>query len=229
MAGKTQSALLQEASNLIGDPTNTVFSTTIVCEWINSAIEELSKHFPRRIETTPNCVADQHEYDLENHTMAVLSVEYPVGEDPPRYLMRREQTHPMFYEQDGFYDVIMTNSYLATNPPQLIISDSPSAGETINVHYYAPHNPLTAPNDTTTLADYHTHLIGLFVRWKAWQELATTEGADPDPVKLLSATQEVNAYRAERAYYEALRQHIASESESGRVSGYRMDKWDSTY
>ena len=49
-----------------------------------------------------------------------------------------------------------------------------------------------------------THLISLFVRYKAWQELSTSEGMDPDPIKLLAATQEVNSYRAERAYYKAL-------------------------
>lgn len=42
------------------------------------------------------------------------------------------------------------------------------------------------------------------MRYKAWQELSTSEGMDPDPIKLLAATQEVNSYRAERAYYKAL-------------------------
>jgi hypothetical protein len=220
---------MQEAGNLIGDPTNAVFSTAVLTEWINFAIADISQHFPRVITRTMNCVTDQLEYDLDDTFMACLSVEYPDGEDPPRFLMRREYTHPLFYEQPGFYDIINTQSALATNLPRLVISEAPTTGEDIVMEHTAPHNSLSAPNDVTTLFNRHTHLISLFVRWKAWQELATTEGMDPDPVKLLAATQEVNAYRAERAYYDALRRDIAAESASGRASGWRMDKYDSTY
>jgi len=52
---------------------------------------------------------------------------------------------------------------------------------------------------------------------------------DTDPVKLLSATVEVNAYRAERAYYEALRRAKLAETTSTCVEGWRMDKWDRGY
>ena len=95
--------------------------------------------------------------------------------------------------------------------------------------YYGEHNELSAGADVTTILERHEHLIPLFVRWKCWQELALTEGADPDPIKLLSATQEVNAYRAEYAYRKALSEAKAAESQTAVSSPWKMDKYDRTY
>ena len=229
MAGKSLALLIQESANLIGDPLNAVFSTSVLTEWINFAIDDLSQHFPRAITYTVSCVADQLEYDLETNFLSILSVEYPDGEDPKRYLLHRSRTHPLFFLQPGYYDLIHTQDASSSNPPVLIISEKPSLGEDIEIIYSAVHNSLSGPSDTTTIFDRHTHLIALFTRWKAYQELATTEGMDPDPVKLLSATVEVNAYRAERAYYDALRRSKLAETNSGIISGWQMDKFDSIY
>ena len=61
-------------------------------------------------------------------------------------------------------------------------------------------HPAISGEENLTVLGRHEHLIHLFVRWKAWAELAIGVGMDPSPVNLLSATEEVNAYRAERAY-----------------------------
>jgi hypothetical protein len=229
MSGKSLALLIQESANLIGDPSNTVFSASVLTEWINFAIDDLTQHFPRVITYTINCVDDQRVYDLETNFLAAISVEYPQGEEPRRYLYRRARTDPNFTISEGYYDILERQDASSANPPQLILSEKPSTGEDIELTYSAVHNHLSSPSDTVTLFDRHTHLIALFTRWKAYQELATTEGMDPDPVKLLSATVEVNAYRAERAYYDALRRAKLAETASARVEGWRVDKWDGSY
>jgi hypothetical protein len=229
MSGKSLSLLIQESANLIGDPSNTVFSTSVLTEWINFAIDDLSLHFPRLITYTMNCVTDQHNYDLESNFINAISVEYPDGEDPKRFLFYRDISHPLFYLQPGYYSILFSSDAGSSNPPVLTLSEKPSTGEDIELIYTAVHNHLSSPGDTTTIFDRHTHLIALFTRWKAYQELATTEGMDPDPVKLLSSTVEVNAYRAERAYYDALRRSKKAETNSGFISGWQMDKFDSIY
>jgi hypothetical protein len=90
------------------------------------------------------------------------------------------------------------------------------------------HDLLSADADILSVLPRHEHLIHLFVRWKAWSELATTEGTDPDPTEALSATFEVNATRAERSYLQALKDAQQAESESGQAHLW-MDKWDRIY
>lgn len=228
---ETQGTLISKCRNLIGDTNEAdyVFSADQVKEWINFAIRDISKHFPRTIQYDISTTADVREYDLETNIISVISVEYPQGEDPPQFLLRRSRTHPSFWIEDGFYDVFIRHDQDSTYPPQLIISTKPADSETIRLEYKGEHNQLSASGDETTLLDRFTPLIPLFVRWKAWQELASSEGMDPDPIKLLSATQEVNAYRAERAYYEALRQALKAETESAVVAGWAMDKHDRVY
>lgn len=225
----TFAQLETDCRELIGDTGSTVFTANQVQQWINDAIRDISLHFPLRKTYDINTAANDREYDLTTEFIGIISVEYPQGEDPPEYLLRRSYTHPLFWLQDGYYDFIPRRDATSTNKPEIWISTKPAADETIRIEYMCEHTALSAPTDVLTILPRHEHLIHLFVRWKAWQELATSEGMDPDPIKLLAATQEVNATRAERQYREGLRIANKAENESARASGWQMDKFDRTY
>lgn len=203
---QTLATLRQECRDLIGDTSLVapIFTDQQIDSWINAAIRDLNNHFPRQVTDTLVTAAGVHIYDLPGTLIAMLKVEYPTGDDPPSYLKYRSSKLSSFWNVEGFYDVLHPQDAGSANPPQLILSQSPAAGETITYTARIEHSQLSNPSDETTLLDRHTHLIPLFARYKAWQELSTSEGMDPDPIKLLAATQEVNAYRAERAYYKAL-------------------------
>jgi hypothetical protein len=202
----TLATLRQECRDLIGDTSTTspIFTTQQIDSWINAAIRDLNNHFPRTVTDTLTTTAGVHAYDLPLTFIAMVKIEYPTGEDPPAYLKYRSSKLPTFWNYEGYYDILRPQDADSSNPPQLIISESPATGETITYTATVEHNQLTLSSDETTVPDRLTHLIALFVRYKAWQELSTSEGMDPDPIKLLAATQEVNSYRAERAYYKAL-------------------------
>ena len=224
----TLTTLRTHASYLIGDPSKVIWDEITLDMWINFGIRDISTHFPRVLSADHSCTDDIRKYDLDDTYIQIKSVEYPKGEDPPKYLSRRNFTHPNFWQVDGHYDFIPTLTADSSQDPQLWISTKPATGETIAVMYGAEHSALSDPSDVCTLLERHEHLIALFVRWKAWQELATSEGYAPDPIKLLSATQEVNAYRAARAYRRAIRDAKEIESESA-VQPWVMDKWGSIY
>jgi hypothetical protein len=76
--------------------------------------------------------------------------------------------------------------------------------------------------------DRRLELIMLYVRWAAFQELATTESSNPDPTSLALSTLELNAYRAQRLYLQSLQKAEEAESKSVKVE-WIIDKWDSTY
>ncbi len=101
MTSLTQALLVAEVGGLIGDPTNLTFSVTQIKDWINQAIRDLSIHFPMIEDYQINTVLNDHDYDLETYIKGVISVEYPVGNTPPRYLKRSSYTDPKFYLEAG--------------------------------------------------------------------------------------------------------------------------------
>jgi hypothetical protein len=236
----TLATLRQEARDLIGDTSavSPIFTTQQIDSWINAAIRDLNNHFPRTIVDTLSTTAGTHVYDLPQTFIAMIKVEYPTGDDPPSYLKYRSSKLTTFWNfggvtaagdfAAGYYDILRPQDADSLNPPQIVISANPGASETITYTAKIEHNQLTSSSDETTIPDRLTHLIPLYVRYKAWQELSTSEGMDPDPIKLLAATQEVNSYRAERAYYKALDMAKKALSESEIVE-WRMPGADRIY
>lgn len=224
----TLAQLTTQCRNLIGDWPSTYYTNDILYDYINRAIEELSKYFPLVKEYSLVTTLDTRIYDLESDFMGAISVEYPTGEDPPVYLLRRSYTDPDFWSENGYYDIVLSHDATTGNPPQIFISEKPPADETITVKYHSPHTALVESSDVCTIPAHLIHLVALFVRWKCWQQISTTEGMDPDQTKLLAATQEVNSTRAERIYRTALREARAAFVESAQVH-WKMDKHDQVY
>lgn len=195
-------------------------------QWIVDAIADYSVHFPRTIELKIDCTASTHAYDLPADCHAVLSVEYPRGEEPPAYLIHRDRFAPGFYEAGYWYDVQPSDD--GETPGQLWISASPLASDDINLLYQADHAFLDDDADITTVLDRHFELIMLYVRWASFQELASTESSDPDPTSLALSTLELNAYRAQRLYLQSLQKAQEAESKSASMT-WTMDKWDRAY
>ena len=225
----TLSALEDTCRYLLGDTgASPVIDDITLDSWINMAIRDLSVYFPRTVEYTLSTTANTRAYDLETVHKAVISVEYPTGEDPPVYLKQRSYTHPDFWIEDGYYDFIKPADADSLNPPQLYISEKPPAGETITLRLHVDHDELSSGSDACTLLPRHLPLIPLFVRWKACQRFSTQEGMDPGPLTTLAFTQEINAIRAERAYRAALEGALQAESDSG-LGVWRSDKFDPIY
>jgi len=218
------SALVTDCRELIGDTGASVFTADQVKQWVNDAIKQMSIFFPRRLTIDINCTTAQRKYDIAEATVSIISAEYPAGGDPPEYLQLREYTHPDFWIKDGYYCLVKRmDAYLAPAAPiegygvpsQIWISTKPTTGEKIRLEYTAEHDLLSADADVLSVLPRHEHLIHLFVRWKAWSELATTEGMDPDSTEPLTSAMEVNATRAEKSYLQALQNAQQAESESG--------------
>ena len=77
-----------------------------------------------------------------------------------------------------------------------------------------------------TLPLHNTQLLS--VSSAVFQELSTTENADPDTTTRMSSTLETNAARAESAYRQTLQNFIGAESTSATVR-WDMDRYDRVY
>ena len=93
MAAATLATLLVMCQNFLG--TTLVFSTTILTDWINRAIEDLSIYFPLHVEYTVSTTLNTHYYDLETYIKGITSVQYDTSEHPPIFLKRKFPCQPV--------------------------------------------------------------------------------------------------------------------------------------
>jgi len=228
----TLTELLTLCRNTLGDLTGGSYewADAQLTAWINEALKDMSIHFPVQTEMEISCAAGVHEYDVTKFVIAgILSCEYPAGQDPREYLLRKSYTDPAFWINDGYYDYLPRTTTDTSHPSQLYISNSPTgASQSIILEILEPHNALVLGADVTSLPDQLHNLLTLFVRWKAWQEMATGEGVSPDPNRILQDEYEINAFRAERAYRKSLDETKKTQSTTALVPLW-MDKYDRIY
>lgn len=204
-----------------------------VNQWINDAIADYSQHFPILTQVNLATVAGQNSYLLSG-IRRILGVEYPLSVAGPAVenrLLLLDHTRPEFLNLAGYYDVdyspqanseviLWLSGAMAGCPPGLT-DDCRCTGQ-------ADHSYLDDDSDETTLPERNLELVMLYVRWAAFQELASSESANPDPTSLAMGTLELNASRAQRLYLVALQETKRAESESRSVE-WKLDRWDRVY
>jgi hypothetical protein len=144
-------------------------------------------------------------------------VEYPQGEDPPRFLLPRSQYHPSFWEEGGYYAIYRHLD--DTDPDELLISTKPAADETIRVIYQKVHDNTMATGTAITVPDEHQHILRNYVLWRAALQLKAAEEASPTSnSSLLMSQYAINVDRARRAYVDSLAKAVYAQSQIGLVS-----------
>ncbi|MGH2536999.1 MAG: hypothetical protein ACRDHL_06375 [Candidatus Promineifilaceae bacterium] len=214
---KTLQELLDQTKIDLGDPASVHFTSAHVEQWLRDAIGDYSLHFPQFQSDSLNAVAGQHEYDLPADLLAVYSVEYPAGQTPRVYLQRRPATQPGFWERPGYYDLYPRAD--DTDPDQLVLSASPSAGESINVNYLARHDKEVALGAAVTAPSQHHHILRAYVLWRgALQQQFAEQSAPTANSSLLMSQLAVNADRLRRAYVDLLAKAVFVQSRAAAVS-----------
>ena len=155
-------------------------------------------------------------------------MKYPicvVGSDLENSLQPLEQSNPSFLICSGFYAV----EYSPDSSGEIVLWQSGSPdGADCRCTYHYDHLSHINDSDVASLPERHLELVMLYVRWASFQELASSESADPDPISLAISTLEPNAYRAQRLYLASLAEVKKAESES-RQANWKMDGWDRVY
>lgn len=141
-------------------------------------IREYSTHFHRTRTHNINAASGTNTYDLPDDFIAMLSVEYPEGEDPPVYLARFDHVRAEFWESDDYYDVTPTDE--APNQGTLWIGVEPVGTERIGLTYLAPHDTSLASGDTITVPDHHIPVLIKGIIARAFLERLSLEEQSPD-------------------------------------------------
>jgi hypothetical protein len=191
--------------------------------WIADGILDYSNHFRRQLNATLTCTAGTQEYSLSTLTAPadILRVEFPKGEDPPRYLVRRPETGT--FKDLPVYDV------RGDPPATLILGEEPETGDQIYLTYSADHLLPTTDATSLTVPDTHLEAIKLFVMWQAVRELEFNEAAEPDKTSLLLGMLGLNAVRAERIYRVRLEEYKKTRAPGGYAGPWVADDFDRVY
>ena len=221
--------LLNRAERDLNDAGHATWAEDTVQAWCIDAIRDYSQYFPRTQEYTYTVqVTDtDHVFNLPSDCQNVISVEYPTGEDPPKYLVRRPRTHECFYDYEGYYDIEPAND--ASAYPQIWFSEQPAAAEDWKIFYLSHHDVGLDTADTITVPLDHEYILILFVLWQAFKERASTAIADPDTTsgtlqKLTNASMQ-----AEQEYRRALKVAEDHRATGGWTGPWRVDIHDPIY
>ncbi len=112
----TFSALITRIQISLNDEAAATWDTEMLATFLNDAIRDYSNHFPMQASDSIATSDGFNNYSLNADFMNVISVEFPDGETPRAYLDRRPYTHPDFWTEDGYYDIIHNSRRHHTRP-----------------------------------------------------------------------------------------------------------------
>ena len=67
---------------------------SVVEGWVKFGIKDYSMRFPRGKVTSIVCTSNVRQYDLPSDFIYIRSVEFPLSEDPPDYLVQKNLCRP---------------------------------------------------------------------------------------------------------------------------------------
>jgi hypothetical protein len=217
---------LSEASMIGQLPGTGTWTENTLESFLKEGMDQLSNHFPRTRTTTINCVTDQHNYDLPADCLAILSVEYPDGEDPPEFLIPMSRRDARFWADDSYYDVESSGQVTDST---LWISPDPTTGEDIEVVYQATHDSTIAVEDDITVPTHLEPVVIQYGVWRAWSERKSVEIQDPDTTIHLIQDMTDACDQAFQRYQDLLAEAKQNLHNSGYTRPWPLDDYDRIY
>lgn len=214
-------------------PDSTAWPDDALNGWIDEAIRAYSTHFPLTHEFAIQAISGQRLYEMsfDRAIMGVLQVEYPAGQEPPRYLKRLRRAHPCFvggpvydFYVDGFPET-----------PVLILGETPASGQAIQVLIETPHHIPTGDASVLSVPETHIEALRLYVIWQALQQAENREAArsageaGADSTSLNLPMLGVSASRAERAYRAKIGLLKRAHAPGGVAGPWASNELDSIY
>lgn len=212
----TAADLIDDARTALGDSGDPpTFSDDTLLTFLNEAIREYSQHLPREGVANLITVAGQRYYALPWDTSYLTGARYGAGGD---------RLEAMSHKRSGFaggryYDFLPR--YDLTNPPLLLLSFEPPAGEPVAVDYIHPHDHELSANRYLTVPAEHHHVLVAYVLFTAARQLQAREQAAPTGGSLLMGQLAANARRHEISYLQALNRILSQRQGHSRILSWR--------
>ncbi len=177
--------------------------------WISAGIRLYSAHFPRHWRYELELVVPLAYYALPggHELQAILSVEYPAGESPPRFCRQVPEGSAEFASGGDYYALrgVNTDASVA-QVGQIVFARVPENGDECFIEYLAGHALPAAGSDTTvvTVPEAHIEAITSFVEFCALHELEADEASALDDTTIALSQLGQEARRAWIRYKEVM-------------------------
>jgi hypothetical protein len=169
--------------------------------FIADAIRTYSAEFPRRRRHTLNLVTGTQAYALPggHGFLGLLSVEYPAGESPPRFL-----AGDVGYRLPGVDDTVLAVD--DADAGVIHFTETVATGESAILVYKAVHHlpAVGADTDLITVPEAHHEAIIAFVDFRCHWELEADEAVVPNQTSLVLAMLGENGRRAWNRWREVM-------------------------
>lgn len=217
----TLAQLADRAQAQLSDSVGATWNQVQIEEWVIEGVRAYSRYFPRLRYGQAIVSTGVHEVYLPADFMSIVSVEYPEGETPPRYLNRRHHQEADFWE-GRYYDIIERQDNVTVS--EIWLGPSPTVGEYIGLQYHAYHVISTTGTIVQTIPPQHEDILVQYVYWKAKAELVAAEAADPTSnSSLLMAQLDQIAGAAFRRYGDLMRQALGARLGESVIRAWSMD------
>jgi hypothetical protein len=172
-------SFLTDSLVALGDSSGTVWSrTNRMLPWCIEAIRTFPILRPMLDDHT-NGASVVYSYDMPEGFRQVISVEYPISQVPPVYLVRKNHLDPTFYDEAGSYDI--DHNYSTGVGWTMYVSGGVAAAAHIKTQYLANHDTAMTDSGTCYLSvpdEYETILI-TSVMCRAYRERLSFIMQDP--------------------------------------------------
>ena len=177
--------------------------------WIIAGIRLYSAHFPRHWRAALELIEPLAVYVLPGgyEHVALLSVEYPAGEDPPRFCRLVAEDSPEFASGGDYYALRGASATgSAAQVGQIVFARMPELGDTCYVEYLAGHTLPTAGTDAAVISvpAQHVEAITAFVEFCALHELEADAASAVDESSIVLSQLGQEARRAWLRYKEVM-------------------------
>ncbi|HSB65036.1 MAG TPA: hypothetical protein VLD65_00565 [Anaerolineales bacterium] len=213
----------------LGDSDASTWSRTdVIWPWCNEAMLAFPILRPMQDDHTVAGAAT-HVISLPTDFREPISVEYPISQDPPQYLTRKNRFDPGFYEAETYYDI--ERDYSSSTGWSLWTSKLLAVGVHIKTNYLATHKTdcIDDPASLITVPDEYVHILVAYVVAKGYRERLGVYMQDPT-AHMTIITQMTNmVLQAEKRYSELISSAMAKLIDSRTSPHMEVDKFDRVY
>ena len=221
------STLLTDCLVSLGDDDASTWSRTDkIWPW---AIEAMMA-FPilRGMELEYTMLAASHKVTLPADFREIISVEYPIDQEPPAYLTRLNHLDPLFYQAVTYYDI--DRDYKTGKGWFLFVAKKLAIGEKVRISYLANHSTdVDDVNKLITIPDEYENILVAYVVAKAYRERLGAYMQDPTAHTSIIMQMTDMTRKAEENYNQMVLRAQEKLAESRSSPHMASDKFDRVY
>ena len=225
----TWSKVLDHCLLAMSDVAGSTWSRTLVIwPWVQEAVLNFPILRPMLDDHT-NGGSIVYSYAAPTDFREVISVEYPISQQPPELLKRKNRLDENFWDAAGYYDI--DHDYSSGSGWTIYVSGGVAASAHIKMQYLANHDT-TITDDSTdvwSIPDQYENIIIAYVLAKGFRERLSSYMQDPTAHTSLIQQMTVMVKEAEE-YYRQLADAAYQRLADSRIPpNITVDKYDRLY